>query len=89
MLSMIIRKTGLGGGARSRTPGSEDGELPSWTADTACSTAWALWVKRITMDQHQILYISQLVDVWCTNTSMCIPGSEPSLFSVPYGWSTG
>lgn len=42
---MIIRRTGLGGGARSKTPGSEDGELPSWTADTACNTAWALCVK--------------------------------------------
>lgn len=29
MLSMIIRRTGLGGGVKSKTPGSEDGELPS------------------------------------------------------------
>lgn len=52
----MILSTGLGGGARSRTPGSEDGELPSWTADTACSTAWALWWRAKRLQWTRLIY---------------------------------
>lgn len=83
---MIIRRTGLGGGASSKTPGSDDGEPPSCTADTACRTAWALWVENNNntkvhgMKKPNTTVFAGPLEL---QRSPSIPGSELNLFSVP------